>query len=60
MASLQEEMLEVVPMVEEANSISGELDKRVKFEVLLVAPEVLGDTARSKRTEVGYGLMGDT
>lgn len=32
----------VIPAVEEANSISIELDKRVKFEIVLVAPQILG------------------
>ena len=32
-----------MPAVEEANSISEELDKRVKFEIILVAPNKLGD-----------------
>ncbi|CAL4119353.1 unnamed protein product, partial [Meganyctiphanes norvegica] len=41
---LQEDLLEVMPAVEEANSISEELDKRVKFEIMLVAPQMLGKT----------------
>lgn len=32
----------MMPAVEEANSISEELDKLVKFEILMVAPQVLG------------------
>lgn len=40
-----------MPLVEEANSISEELDKRVKFEILLVAPEVVGNQKKGK-TEV--------
>merc|ERR1719500_571459 len=42
MALLHEDLIEVMPAVEEANSISEELDKRVKFEIILVAPNKLG------------------
>ncbi|XP_069953210.1 kinesin-like protein KIF28 [Cherax quadricarinatus] len=42
MSKIQEDLLEVMPAVEEANSISEELDKAVKFEILMVAPQVLG------------------
>lgn len=42
MSKIQEDLLEVMPAVEEANSISEELDKLVKFEILMVAPQVLG------------------
>lgn len=38
----QDELLEVMPAVEEANSISEELDKKVKFEIVVVAPQILG------------------
>ena len=48
--NLQEELLEVMPTVEEANSISEELDKRVKFEIMLVSPQMMGKT--SGKTEV--------
>ena len=40
--ALHEDLIEVMPAVEEANSISEELDKRVKFEIILVAPNKLG------------------
>ncbi|XP_065566574.1 kinesin-like protein KIF28P isoform X2 [Artemia franciscana] len=49
-AQLQEDLLLVIPAVEEANSISAELDKRVKFEIVLVAPKVLG--SEMKQTQV--------
>ena len=42
-AALHEDLIEVMPAVEEANSISEELDKRVKFEIILIAPNKLGD-----------------
>ena len=34
--NLQEDLIDVMPAVEEANSISEELDKRVKFEIILI------------------------
>ncbi len=39
---LQEDLLDVMPAVEEANSISESLDKMVKFELLLVSRDALG------------------
>lgn len=36
-AKLQEELLEVMPAVEQANSISESLDKMTKFEMVLVS-----------------------
>jgi hypothetical protein len=39
---LQNDIMEVLPAVEEANSISGQLDKLVKFEILVVSPKILG------------------
>lgn len=48
LAALQGELLEVMPAVEEANSISEELDKRVKFEIMLVAPEIIGSKGTGK------------
>ena len=39
---LHEDLIDVMPAVEEANSISEELDKRVKFEIILIAPNMLG------------------
>ncbi|KAF0296590.1 Kinesin-like protein KIF28P [Amphibalanus amphitrite] len=47
---LQEDLLELMPGVETANSISEELDKRCKFEILLVSPQMMGKT--SGNTEV--------
>ncbi|XP_067130664.1 kinesin-like protein KIF28 isoform X2 [Centruroides vittatus] len=49
-ALLNKDLLEVLPGVEEANAISEELDKRVKFEILLIAPQLLGKL--TGRTEV--------
>ncbi|CAG0885568.1 unnamed protein product [Darwinula stevensoni] len=42
MALLHEDLLEVLPAVEEANSISAELDKRAKFEIVIASPQMLG------------------
>ena len=41
LARLQDDLIEVMPAVEEANSISEELDKRVKFEIILISPQML-------------------
>ncbi|KAL5010885.1 hypothetical protein ScPMuIL_013190 [Solemya velum] len=49
-ALLQEDMLELMPAVEEANSISEELDKKLKFELMIVSPEARGEL--KGRTEV--------
>ena len=38
--SLQEELVAVLPSIEEANEISAEMSKPVKFEIVLVAPEI--------------------
>ncbi|CAG0919052.1 unnamed protein product [Notodromas monacha] len=49
-AALQDEIMEVLPAVEEANSISGQLDKRAKFEIMIVSPQMMGKT--NGRSEV--------
>ncbi len=41
-ALLQEDILDTMPAIEEANSISEELDKKVKFELMLISPKALG------------------
>ena len=40
----------MLPMVNEANAMSEELDKKVKFEVALIAPQARG--LKDGRTEV--------
>ncbi|CAH1773103.1 unnamed protein product [Owenia fusiformis] len=40
---LQEDLMEVLPAIEEANSISEELDKKLKFDAIVVSPEARGD-----------------
>jgi len=47
---LQEDMVDIMPAIEEANSISEDLDKKKKFEVMLVSPEARGQM--KGRTEV--------
>ena len=47
---LQEDLLEMLPAVEEANSISEELDKKRKFDIMIVSPEARGEL--TGRTEV--------
>ena len=37
---LHEDLIEVMPAVEEANSISEELDKKVKFEIMLISADM--------------------
>lgn len=49
-ALLNKDLMEVLPGVEEANAISEELEKNVRFEMMLVAPQFLGKS--SERTEV--------
>jgi kinesin family protein 1 len=39
-AMLHEDLIEVMPAVEEANSISEELDKKVKFEIMLISAQM--------------------
>jgi hypothetical protein len=45
-------MIELMPGVEQANSISEELDKKLKFELMCVSPEARGEL--TGRTEVSY------
>ncbi|PVD36027.1 hypothetical protein C0Q70_02997 [Pomacea canaliculata] len=47
---LQEDIVELMPAVEQANSISEELDKKMKFEMMIVSPEARGEL--KGRTEV--------
>ncbi|KAK7465940.1 hypothetical protein BaRGS_00037478 [Batillaria attramentaria] len=47
---LQEDLIELLPMVNEANSMSEELDKKVKYELALVSPQARG--LKEGRTEV--------
>ena len=54
-------MVALLPSVEEANGISAELDKRVKFEIALIAPQVLGNiqdkTVHSQVSVINSGLF---
>lgn len=49
-AILQQDLLEIMPGVEEANSISEALEKRKRFDLVIVSPEARGEM--SGRTEV--------
>ena len=52
---LQEDLIEILPAIGEANSISEELDKKKKFEVMLVSGAARGDP--KGRTQVRGGLF---
>lgn len=54
-ALLKDDMLELIPAIEEANSISEELDKKMKFELMVVSPEARGEI--HGRTEVCVSLF---
>ena len=47
---LQEDLVELMPMVLEANAISEELNKKMFFEIALVSPQARG--LKDGRTEV--------
>ncbi|XP_038058147.1 kinesin-like protein KIF28P [Patiria miniata] len=47
---LQEDLVEMIPAVEEANAISEELDQKVKFEIVVMSPKARG--LAHGRTEV--------
>ena len=47
---LQEDLIELLPMVNEANAMSEELDKKVKYELALISPQ--GRGLKEGRTEV--------
>jgi len=49
-ALLNKDLLEVIPAVDEGNAISEELEKFVRFEIMLVSPQFLGKAG--ERTEV--------
>lgn len=48
---IQEDLVEMMPAIEEANSISEDLDEKKKFELMLVSPEARGEL--KGRTKVG-------
>jgi len=51
-ALLNQELLELFPAVEEANAIAEELEKMVKFEIILMAPIFLGKIGRKPEPHV--------
>ena len=50
---LQEDLIQLLPMVGEANAMSEELDKKVKFEICLVSARARG--LKDGPTEVSGG-----
>lgn len=53
---LQEDLIEIIPMVNEVNAISEELDKKTWFEIVLISPQARGDVV-NKRTLVFVKLV---
>lgn len=54
LASLQEELVALLPMVDEANGISAELDKPTKFEIILISPQtMLSNGEKTLPSQVG-------
>ena len=51
---LKEDVMEILPSIEEANSISEEMDKKVEFEAVIVSPEARG--VIHGRSEVGIWI----
>lgn len=49
---LQEELLDVIPAVEQSNAISEALDKMTKFELVLVPPETGNGNSRKKSSQI--------
>jgi len=43
-AILNKDLMEVLPGVDEANAISDELERNTRFEIMIVAPQVMGKT----------------
>ena len=52
---LQEDLVQIWPMIKEANAMSEELDKKCNFEIALVSPQALGK--KHGRTEVSTGQI---
>ena len=53
---LQEDLIEIIPMVNEVNAISDELDKKCFFEIVLISPQARGEVV-GKRTDVCVKLF---
>ncbi|RWS30831.1 kinesin-like protein KIF28P [Leptotrombidium deliense] len=56
-ALLNKDLLEVLPGIEVANAIAEELDKNVRFEIMLVSPQYLAKN--NERTEVFVKVYSD-
>ena len=50
---LQADVKDMLPAVEEANAISAELDKKKKFEMVMVTPEARGELEGRKKVSCG-------
>lgn len=53
---LMDDLVEIIPMVNEVNAISVELDKKAFFEIILISPQARGESL-SKRTLVFVKFM---
>uniref|UniRef100_A0A7M5U6V4 Kinesin-like protein 6 n=2 Tax=Clytia hemisphaerica TaxID=252671 RepID=A0A7M5U6V4_9CNID len=51
---LQEDLLKILPMINEANAMSEELDKKVAFEPVLISPQARGE--KEGKTEVNVKM----
>ena len=56
---LQEDIVELMPAIENANSISEDLDKKMKFELMVVSPEARGELKGRKLVQrvTGQGMF---
>lgn len=52
---LQEEVVQLLPMVNEANAMSDELTKKVQFELALISPQARG--LKDGKTEVNISYI---
>lgn len=50
---LKEDILELLPAVEEANSISEEMDKKMEFDAVIVSPESRGVISGKPEVSIG-------
>ena len=46
---LQEDLMQIWPMMCEANAMSEELNKKVKFEIALISPQARGLAVSAKK-----------
>jgi len=53
---LKEDVLEILPSIEEANSISEEMDKKVTFEAVIVSAESRGEVSGKPEVNGNYKI----